>query len=448
MKYVLFTAAVLGILPATLFILMDRRWLRWAVCALAVLILVFQETAINFFSHEDYRGTSRGLEVSLIYLVALVVLLVLTFSKGFRSPFPDLGSKLYAVYFLLSLPSIMNAENALYSVFEVWKMIMVWLVFLAASRYLRETGDFDAILYGIGAVTLVNFLVIVRQHIGGIYQVNGVFPHQNSMAMFMTATGALFFARFFSASRGWKRWFAFAVFAAASISLVRTYSRGALICYPFACMIVAAASLRYEFRMRKIRILIPIVLLCLFGFGLFLPRVVERFESAPKSSGETRKNFAIAAMNMIRDKPLFGVGLNNWGIKINPPYEYSRHRDPAKGYSEDFKDGIVETIYLLVGAECGIPALLALLAWFGSYLALAFRILRPLSGTELFFIPAGMLGGLAGAYLQSALEWVLKQQVNFIELMLLFALLGWAGAEAKKIRGNPKIREKAMEAAA
>ena len=53
---------------------------------------------------------------------------------------------------------------------------------------------------------------------------------------------------------------------------------------------------------------------------------------------------------MVRDRPYFGVGLNNWGVVINPPYRYGEHRD----LDDDSKDGIVETIYLLVAAECGL----------------------------------------------------------------------------------------------
>ena len=33
------------------------------------------------------------------------------------------------------------------------------------------------------------------------------------------------------------------------------------------------------------------------------------------------------------------------------------------------------------------------------------------------------MGGLTAIYLQSTLEWVMKQQVNFIQMMMLFAVL-------------------------
>jgi hypothetical protein len=150
----------------------------------------------------------------------------------------------------------------------------------------------------------------------------------------------------------------------------------------------------------------------------------------------TRQYLAASAWNMMCDKPFVGVGLNNWGIKINPPYPYCEYRYGNKGYAPDFKEGIVETSYLLVGAECGFLALGAFLAWLGYYYIAAFRMVIQLRRTELFYIPAGIVGGLSAIYMQSTLEWVMKQQVNFIQMMMLFAVLGILFKYCKKFAAN------------
>ncbi|MBO4491028.1 MAG: O-antigen ligase family protein [Lentisphaeria bacterium] len=441
MKYLFFGAAIAGIAPAVMLMICDRRWVRWFTLGLTLPLIVFNASAINFLSHETYRGTSRGMEISIIYITALSLLLGMTLLGKRIRLITDTGCLLYLFYFLFSIPSLLNAENCLFSFFELWKMFMIYLVFLAVFHYLEYSqGDFDIILYGFAAVIFINFLVILQQHLHGIYQVRGVFPHQNSMAMCMMMAGMLFFARIFNNREGFRTKIFIAVFLVASVSLVRTYSRGALFCYPLAGMLTMGCSFIKGFSSRKI-ILTGLLVLCGFvGLLLFLPKIIYRFENAPKSSGETRKNFAIAALNMIRDKPLAGVGLNNWGIKINPPYEYSRHRDPKKGYTEDFKDGIVETIYLLVGAECGIPCLLVLLTWFGYYWFTCIRLMRRLRGSRYFYIPSGVFGALSGAFLQSTLEWILKQQINFMWLMILFAFISYLnrhGRELMKLEHNP-----------
>lgn len=434
MKYLFFGAAVAGIAPAVMLMICDRRWVRWFAFALTLPFLMFNATAINFFSHETYRGTSRGMEISLIYIIALSILLALPL-LGRRIRFvPDAGSFLYLCYFICSMPSLLNAANSLFSFFELWKMVMIYLVFLAVYHYLEYTqGDFDVILYGIATVIAVNFLVILRQHFQGIYQVHGVFPHQNSMAMCMMMAGLVFFSRIFNLRERYRSKIFFVIFLLASVSLVRTYSRGALFCYPLAGMLTMGCSFIKGFSSRKVILTGSLVLCGFIGLLIFLPKIIYRFENAPKSSGETRKNFAVAAVNMMQDKPLAGVGLNNWGIKINPPYEYSRHRDPKKGFTEDFKDGIVETIYLLVGAECGIPCLLILLTWFGYYWITAIRLMRKFKKSKYFYLPAGIFGALTGAYLQSTLEWILKQQINFMWLMILFAFLSYLNRHSRQL---------------
>ena len=443
MKYVFFFAAVMAILPGTVAMLCNRSWIRQAMLGITVPVLIFNSTAINFFSHEFYRGTSRGMEISIIYIVAISVLLTLSILRGPRNLFPDWGSRLYLLYFLFCLPSLRNADSRLYSFFELWKMVMIYLVFLAVYHYLEfSKGDFDIIMYGILIVVGVNFAVIVLQHFQGYYQVRGVFPHQNSLAMYMLLAGMLFFSRYFNRTEGWRSKVFFIGFGMASAALVRTYSRGAIACYPMSGLLTLYGSIRYKFTFRKIYILLLILLVGTIGVAAFLPRVIERFEKAPAASGQTRKNLAIAAVNMMRDVPFAGVGINNWGIKINPPYNYSRHRE-GKHYAADYKDGIVETIYLLVGAECGIPGLFMLLTWFGFYWFSSIRLLRRLRGTPYFYIPAGALGGMSGIFLQSTLEWVLKQQINFMLLAIVFACLSYLNRHCREIVAEAQAAKEA-----
>ena len=424
MKYLIFLIAFIGVLPLGYILTLNRKYMRYAFWAVLLPVMAFNQVSINFFSHETYRGTSRGMEVSLVYLIALAMLIGMWIIYRKKPLLPDAGSKIYWIYFLLCLPSLMNADNMLYSWFELWKMIMMYIVFLCTYYYLYYTRDFNTVMIGFGIVAAVTFMTVVCQHIKGIHQANGLFPHQNSMGMFMNLIAPVFFAYYFNRNKGWKRFLFAGFFLMASAACMRTYSRGAMVCLPFGCAITTLLSLRYQFHMRKIQILLPIFLICFFGLLLLLPNIIKRFENAPKESLMTRQYLAASAWNMMKDKPFAGVGLNNWGIKINPPYPYCQYRYEApKRFAKDFKEGIVETSYLLVGSECGFLALAAFLAWLGYYYIAAFKLVKRLRRTNLFYIPAGIVGGLSAIYLQSALEWVMKQQVNFIQMMILFAVL-------------------------
>ena len=423
MKYLIFLIAFMGVLPLGYILTLNRKYMRYAFFAVTLPVMIFNQVSINFFSHETYRGTSRGMEISLVYLIALAMLIGMFILHRKKMFFPDAGSKIYLVYFILCIPSLINADNMLFSWFEMWKMIMMYLVFITTYSYLYHYRDFSSVIIAFGIVATVTFISVVFQHIKGIHQANGLFPHQNSMGMYMCMIAPIFFAYYFNRNKGWKRFLFAGFFLVASAACMRTYSRGAMVCLPFGCTITALLSLRYQFHMRKIQILLPIILICIFGALLLLPNIINRFQNAPKESLMTRQNLAASAWNMMKDKPFAGVGLNNWGIKINPPYPYCEYRYGNKRIAKDFKEGIVETSYLLVGAECGFPALAAFLAWLGYYYVCACKLTKEMRHSNFFYIPAGIVGGLTAVYLQSTLEWVMKQQVNFIQMVMLFAAL-------------------------
>ena len=426
MKYLLFISAVLGMLPSVMILVCERYLIRFATLGLMLPLVLFNQTAINFFSKETYRGTARGMEISIVYIVALIIICTVFTIKGIQNPFPDAGSRLYLLYFLLCLPSLKTAGTFSVCIFELWKMVMIYLVFLAVYYYLKfSEGDLDIIIYGLGLLVTINFFNMLYQHLIGKYQPHGIFPHQNSMAMFMMMAGPIFFARYFNHRENFKSTLFFIVFGLASVALVRTYSRGAIACYPLCAMIIVVFSLRYTFSIRKMYMVSVLALLAVVATIYFMPRVIQRFQNAPKESAETRKDLAMVAKNMIVDKPLRGVGINNWGYAVNPPYEYSLERREKNKISEDARDGIVETVYLLIAAECGIPCLLAFLCWLGYYWVISFRLIKKLVGTPYLYFPIGTLAGLTGVMLQSTLEWVLKQQMNYILMMIIFAMLSY-----------------------
>ncbi len=442
MKYVVFTVAALGVPPLAVLLSFGRTWMKYAVWAMIGALAVYQNTAINFFSHEHYRGSSRGMEVSVVYLLAAAILLASMLKHKFPKLVPSVGAALFVVYFALCLPSWGAADNVLFSWMETWKMIMLYLTYLSVRAYLDVTDDVKPVVKGLAAFVLLNFLLLVKDHLSGVYQPHGVFPHQNGLAMAMHLFANMFFAMFLAG--GWRgSLLNAAAFVAATACIVRTYSRGALAMVPvsfFVTFVLSFASAPRGRRLRVVGRVVPIAVAGMLGLAAMLPRIIERFESAPEASKNTRMELALCAREMMIDEPWRGVGINNWGIKINPPYEYAERagRNPNRG--EDFKDGIVETVYLLVGAECGIPALAAMLLWFLSYLVLCLVLAKRFAGTPYAAIPAGLAGGLLACYLQSCLEWVLRQQMNLILLMIFFGVLDYLSANHARLAASPADR--------
>ena len=435
MKYIVFTFAALGVPPLAFMLFLNRRWMKYAVWAMIAALTAYHGTAINFFSHEEYRGSARGMEVSVVYLIAVALILAAALRLKMPKIVPSTGACLFVVYFLLCLPSLHTAENMLFSWMEIWKMIMLYIVYLSIRAYLGATDDVKSLIRGFAMFVVYNFILVVKAHLTGVYQPHGSFPHQNCLAMAMHLFANLFFAQYLAVGFRGSKLSAIA-FVCASACIVRTYSRGAIAMMPLAFFVTFALSAFVSLKVPVTRLaarVLPIALAGIVGFSAILPRVINRFKSAPESSGNTRIELALCAKEMILDEPWCGVGINNWGIKINPPYEYAELAGRKSNRGEDFKDGIVETVYLLVGAECGIPALTAMLLWFANYLVLCISLAKRLAGTPCAAIAAGIAGGLVACYVQSCLEWVLRQQMNLILLMMFFALLDHIKANARRL---------------
>ena len=434
MKYALFTIAALGVPPLAFLLAANTRLMRYVVMAIMVSLWQYQSTAINFLSHEDYHGSARGMEVSLIYLLALALLLAGVFKGKVKKFLPETGYKLYALYFLLCLPSISNAENGLLCWLELWKMIMLYIFYLSVYAFLRTTNDIKSMLSAFLFLIFANFFPVVSQHLSARYQAHGLFAHWNCMAMALHLFGTMLFARFLT--NGLRTMFdkvCFAGFCITILSTMWSYSRGAFLVMPLSYGLTALACMVYAEKKRDFfKRMIPIAAVAALGIVAILPRVIDRFLNAPQSSSDTRVELAHCAWEMIKDKPMSGVGINNWSLKMSPDYPYQALASDTMGYELAYV-GIVETVYLLVGAECGIPALLAMIVWFLWYLYLCVRLLRRLKGTPWFFIPAGLLGGLTANYLQSFLEWVLRQQMNLVCLLFMYATLSYLATDWQRL---------------
>ena len=435
MKYIVFAFAALGVPPLASLLWLNLRWARYAIWGMVVSLCLYQSTSINFFSHEDYLGSARGMEVSLIHLLALALLLALVMRRKVRGLLPEGGFRIYAVYFLLCLPSLSAADDRLISWFELWKMMAILVIYLAVFGYLKATDNIKTLMWGFMFVVFVNFPPVVTQHFSARYQAHGIFPHWNCMAMALHLFGMLFFAYYLL--HGTRNLFGkvcFMAFVCAVIATFWSYSRGAFAVMPFGYGITLLVCLLDRRRIvGTVRRLVPIVLVAVLGLAVILPRIIHRFLTAPKASSDTRVELAYCALEMIKDEPVRGVGINNWSLKMDPEYPYQANASKIVGRELDYT-GIVETVYLLVGAECGLPALAAMLVWFGWYWVSCLRLIRRLAGTSWYFVPAGLLGGLTANYMQSVLEWVLRQQMNIICLLFMFAILSYLNKDWRRLR--------------
>ena len=421
LKYLVFIIAIGGIIPLTMLLMLSQKSMKVVVFLLPVFFWKYQSTAINFFTDPEYRGTALGFEISVIHLLAVSLLLAMILRQWpVKFFFP--GLVLYILYFLVSLLSVFFSPVAIYSGFELFKMLNLLITFLALANYFYMTHEFDSFLLGVSLVIFINFLICMEmKYITGIVQVYGLFPHQNSMGMFMSLIGPVFLARVINKNEHIiKTLFFLFIFIISFLSALFTYSRGSIACFPFGCLVTILLTAFFHRTSKALIVLSVTGVLGIFTLLYSFETIVNRFTKAPEASAETRRFFAEVAVNIMNDKPLLGCGVNTWIIVANDPRYNPYLKHP---YFATRGMGIVETTYLLVGAECGLLGLAAMLCWYFYYFFQAVFQSFQWRKTNYFYLLAGLAGGFLSNYLQSTLEWVLKQQINYFMLFWCFGIV-------------------------
>ena len=425
LKHIAFFAMLIFGVPVAIVMLKDNVRMQKIAYFMMILFIPFvYSTGINFFTDEFYKGTVRGYEVLATDMIAWSLLGSFLIGKDSKDVvLLPRGSRFYLLYFIFSCISIMNAENRVYSGYVVMQMILHFIFFVTVYNAITREKNFDIILYALGGFIIFTFFhMLVQRLLWGIYQPSGVFIHRNSTAMFSNMLAPIFLSLILNKEMAKRNFYFFvSAFLCSSFVVILSLSRGAIIFLPMSLGIVILLSARNKMNSRKAKILALIGICAVVGVMRAAPMVIDRFENAPETSAQGRVAFAKAAVNMAEDK-FFGVGLNNWGLKINPPYRYWEDTGIKRPY-DDFKSGIVETIYLLVAAECGSIGLVSLLLWFGYYYYQNIRNIKAYWDANGFFMAIGVLGALSAVYGQSCFEWILKQQTNSYEIMIIFAII-------------------------
>lgn len=373
--------------------------------------LPFYEVHVNFFSNESYRGDSRGLEITLLDLVGVVLAIALP-ERTRRHAAPFRWQKL--AYLLVVAISVSQAELPLFAMFGLWKVVRLFAVSTVAARAVDDElgGEvYRGLLLG---VCYSAFLALKQRYFEGYMQAKGPFSHQNGlgMAMNMVVPGAL--ALWLGGNGGR---LAMVAVVAGALCHVLALSRGGMVLFVVACGVVFGTSFARKPTSKKAKILGLAALGVLGVLAKSLDTIMERFTKAPAGSEEGRKLFEAAARAMHADHP-FGVGINHFSHVLD-----------VRGYADRIgiplvdRNGIVHNIWWLTLAELGTLGLLAFVALYGSPVLLALRRAffgRPGVARDLLL---GWGAGLAVTLVQGKLEWSLRTtslgQITF----LLFGLI-------------------------
>ncbi|OXU16048.1 O-antigen ligase family protein [Sedimentisphaera salicampi] len=379
---------------------------------------------INFFSHEWFRGTSRGFAIGMVDMT-VIILLTYAISKKDKYHLTGLpkGSLLFGVFFLGCVLSMVNAENKLFSGFELFKFLRVYTFFwlmnnlLVTPKIIRRAFIFTSFI-----AIYIAILVAQQKYLIGEFQSSGPFPHQNSMVMYISVFLCVHFSMLMSAKKTPEMLYWIFIIGLEFFCVVSSLSRAGMLCTIIGVFIVFVQQISWRFSMRKVFVITLFALVGMAGLLKALDSIVERFVNAPEASAETRVSLAIAAQKMA-DENILGVGINNFTRYMTVDYPYISHIDIGWDGTPENQGALVETVYLLTAAETGWYNLGIFIAFIFSFYFRNIMNIFKANDMRLKVISMGLWGSLTAIYVQSTLEWVLRQTNNLYQLMFVFAVI-------------------------
>jgi hypothetical protein len=236
-----------------------------------------------------------------------------------------------------------------------------------------------------GYRTIFDYLFHIQRTPDLLMRSTGTFPHPNIFGGFqfcaMMATCYLYFIH----SIKYKNLLRFGLLLQ-MLALTVIFSRAAFI----ALFISLSLYFLFQFRQpeKRLRIkqcAVTLLAATALSFSLFYPPLAARggfvnYNTVAKGADSERLVYQKIACEMIKERPLLGVGLNNFQIES--------HRFFPEGR---ILPSTVHNIYLLFGAETGLLGLTCFLLFLFSILKSSLRCLHAQEGIFLFSLFIGLL---------------------------------------------------------
>jgi len=442
LKQLVFVGLTIGFLVVAIPMAIRFSWMD-KVCVAGIIFMAINPVDVTFFSHTFYRGDIRGIEFGITDWLTITLAIAMLRAPRWRKQrlhFRHPNQVLMVLYLALCIFSIASSLVPQFAFFGVTKLLRAYATFWIAFNFIRSEDDMRFIIWCVVGLTFYSFLqVLMDKYVRGVYPPRGSFPHQNGLATFQNIMNFIIFALLMQDSsklfdrRTLLYW---AAFGAGVLTTVSTLSRGGIATMVIGCAMVVMLSFLLRQSPAKIKKKLAaigiMVLLSIPALVVTLPKIIERFESAPVESGESRHIANLASQDM-GDDYFFGVGLNNYSYAIN----YMPYGDSLA----ELDRGIAHHIFWLHYAELGILGVILYILMTGTFIWIALRfILKRRDSLERVFA-IGILTAFVISWLIGTLEWVFRStQMTLVYFILAGFVTSLDRIEQRRIRKNRAIK--------
>lgn len=416
---------VLALVPST------RRFL------LAALVFSVPLNAdYNLFFQSGLMSGARGLVISMtdvLLLVAFVLWMVemaQTKQSGAVRFFPRISWPTLGLILMMAV-SMLASQNLLWSVFDILAFIKVFLFFFFLANNIRDRDD-------VRLVTQIFFLGVIVETVLSIWQINqwpglsflrwfgatgettiaikmdifattrpgGTLVSCNNLARYFGFVLPLAYVMALRGESNGERWFARVTSLIGTIGIIYTLSRSTWIAMiPSVLLLFPLLLSRRLVTWRIMRNLAFMMIVTTVVVMAFRELIWDRIVSYDLGSGQTRITSAMAAWRMVREHPVIGVGINNYGNHARFHYDAEEPRS---------KYWIVHNSFLLYMAEIGIIGFIFYL-WFVLAGFSSCRRASRNSSSYLSAVAIGVMGGWIGFVISAMAD---KGYKDFYPLLL------------------------------
>ena len=417
----------------------------YLIFALMVLSTLDDKLSINFMSRATYRAATRGFEVHLVDLFALILFIGMLmrpneFKKRAILPltFPYLA---FIVIGLISWITIWNTEGyslpnptarlfpeeqmpsefeiGLYPLFEISKILRGFFVYWTVTHFFTDKKTIKTLLISF-AIILLFFTIgsTIDRYVFGTFRTAFILD-TNIFNCYVGMIGA-FITPFIFQSTSWFLSFGFAFLVLCSVvCVIFTVSRSSLLGLLSGSAVATFFSLR-RFRQRKNLVLIFLLgLMILAMLAKAAGTLSERFFHAETVSAglEIREKYIIEAKEM-GTSHLFGVGLGNFSAFGQDEY--------SQLLEGDVNSSMAHNIWYLTFGESGWLGLVAFAILWIRFFQLLFSAmmskklkLEPL----LYATLLGVLGAVIMLHIQSLFHFAFRVTPIYFLFHILAGLM-------------------------
>jgi hypothetical protein len=410
---------------------------------------------VNFFSHFWYRGTTRGVEISVIDVLAIGVLFssLIAPRRGETRFFWPASLGLILLFFAYACANVAYSDPKIYGLFELSKMVRGVIFFLAAAMFVRSQRELAILVFALCCAVCFEGLIALKQSIGGYLRVPGTLDDPNSLSMYLCLVTPIFVAAVNSTFPKMLKTFCIISIVAAGCTILLTVSRAGIPIFAFVVFLTTFMCMSWRITIKKI-VGAMFIALCVGGLLFKSWDLIEtryttdslKREYSDPNAFESRGYYLRLAKVIMHDH-FYGVGLNNWsywvskkyGAEVGPAYsDYDElYYTPVKFRPNRTYAAPAHSLAALTVGELGIPGLILFgiiwLRWF----QIGSVFLWPRIADSTRRMGVGLFFGTMGIFLQSITEWVYHQThifLTFHAMLGTLAALYWMRKQEMKHR--------------